>query len=92
MGITVTIEPTRIGRERYFTVSQMATLINKSDQTVYNLILQGNAIRIMKSIKIGISRLIPCSELTEFPFTYAGPNAKENVYYYTKDGHIKESI
>ena len=91
MGITVNIEPILIGKKSYFTVSQMAALTNKSDQTIYNLTRQGNAIRRMKSVKIGGSRLVPCSELTEFPFTYAGPNAREEPYHYNERGKVKEA-
>ena len=86
MGITLKIEPIIIGKEQYFTVSQMAALTNKSDQTIYNLILQGNSVRKMKSFKIAGRTLVPCSELIEFPFTFAGPNAKDNVYHYNEKG------
>ena len=86
MGITLNIKPIQIGKFEYFTVSQMAALTNKSDQTIYNLILQGNAIRKMDSIKIVGRTLIPCSELEEFPFTFAGPNAKNNTYHYNEKG------
>ena len=71
MGITLKIEPIKVGKFDYFTVSQMAALTNRSDQTIYNLILQGNAVRKMDSIKIAGRTLIPISELEEFPFTFA---------------------
>lgn len=86
MSIALSIEPIQIGRHRYFTVSQMAALTNKSDQTIYNLILQGNSVRKMKCTKIAGRNLIPISELTDFPFTFAGPNAKYNVYHYDENG------
>lgn len=88
MGIALNIEPIKIGEDRYFTVSQMAALTNKSDQTIYNLILQGNVIRKMKSRKIAGRTLVPCSELTEFPFTFAGPNARNNVYHFNGKGKM----
>ena len=86
MGIALKIEPIKIGEEHYFTVSQMAALTNRSDQTIYNLILKGNSIRKMKCYKVAGRTLIPCPELTEFPFTFAGPNAKDNVYHYNEKG------
>jgi len=88
MGITLRIEPIRIGKLDYLTVSQMAALTNKSDQTIYNLILQGNAVRKMKAIKIAGRTLIPYAELQNFPFTFAGPNAKDNVYHYNEKGEV----
>lgn len=88
MGIALNIEPIVIGKDKYFTISQMAALTNKSDQTIYNLILNGNSVRKMKSIKIAGRKLIPCLELTEYPFTFAGPNAKDNIYHYNKKGEM----
>ena len=88
MGITLKIEPIKVGKFDYFTVSQMAALTNKSDQTIYNLVLQGNAVRKMDSIKIAGRTLIPISELEEFPFTCSGPNAKDNVYHYNENGEV----
>ena len=88
MGITLRIEPIRIGKLDYLTVSQMAALTNKSDQTIYNLILQGNAVRKMKAIKIAGRTLIPYTELESFPFTFAGPNAKDNIYHYDEKGKV----
>lgn len=86
MKVTLNIEPIKIGADHYFTVSQMAALTNKSDQTIYNLILQGNSVRKMKSFKIAGRTLVPCSELMEYPFTFAGPNAKDNIYHYNEKG------
>ena len=88
MGITLRIEPIKIGEFDYFTVSQMAALTNKSDQTIYNLILQGNAVRKMEAIKIAGRTLIPILELKKFPFTFAGPNAKDNIYHYNEKGEV----
>lgn len=88
MGITVLIEPIKIGKKYYLTVMQMAALTNKSDQTIYNLVLQGNAVRKMKSIKVAGRTLIPYSELTEFPFTFAGRDAANNIYHYDENGNM----
>jgi len=88
--MTLTIKPILIGKEKYFTVHQMAAIINKSEQLVYSLTKKGNAIRRMKSIKLVDRVLIPCIELTEFPFTYAGAKPQDNIYHYNKEGKIIE--
>jgi len=86
----ITIDPIRIGDKQYYTVGQMAAITNRSEQTIYSLIKNGNAVRQMKSRKIARAVLIPIEELTDFPFTYAGSNAAENIYHYDKEGIIKE--
>lgn len=91
MGIQLEIDPIDIGGKKYYTVNQLSAIVNKSEQTIYSLIKRGNAIRQMKSIKIGQTVLIPCEELTEFPFTYAGQYTKENVYHYDQNGRVIEN-
>ena len=86
--MVISIEPTVVGGKNYFSIQQMASITNKSDQTIYGLISRGNAIRKMEHIKILDRILIPCSELTQFPFTYAGSNPKENTYHYDVKGKI----
>jgi len=86
MQITINIIP--INGIDYITVKDMARITNRSNQTVYNLINKGNVIRKMKNIKISEKTLIPYSEVFEFPFTYAGVNAKDNIYHYNSDGII----
>lgn len=77
---------------KYFTVEQFANKTNRTTQTIYHLIRNGNCIRKLKSIKLGSSTvLIPVSELTEFPFTTTGRNAKYSVYHYDKNGNIIEN-
>jgi len=88
--MNITIEPIVIGKKKYFTIQQMASIINKSDQLIYSLTKKGNAIRRMKSMKIVDRVLIPCTELTEFPFTYAGAKPQDNIYYYNEEGKIIE--
>lgn len=89
-NIFVAIKELSVGGKKYFTVSQMAAIINRSTQTVYALVSKGNIIRKMKSIKIADRVLIPVSELTQFPFTSCGMNNKETVYYYNSEGRIIE--
>ncbi len=86
----VTINPILIGSNKYYTVGQMAAITNRSEQTIYSLMKNGNAVRKMKNRRIGRTVLIPIEELTNFPFTYAGSNAAENVYHYDKNGIIRE--
>jgi len=82
------IVATMINDKEYVTVNQMAAITNRSGQTVYNLVKRGNSIRKMKSIKIGMSLLIPLSELEEFPFTLPGKNQHTKPYFYNKQGMI----
>ena len=84
----VKIKPVKINGVDYITVREMSTIVNKSDQTIYNLITHGNSIRTMKCLKLGQSVLIPYTEVVEFPFTWPGNNASDNVYHYTYDGKI----
>ena len=86
--MVISIEPIIVGDKKYFSIQQMASITNKSEQTIYGLINRGNAMRKMKHIKILDRTLIPCLELTEFPFTYAGSNPKENTYHYNKEGKV----
>lgn len=86
--MTVHIEPIEIGKESYFTVSQFASIINKSEQTVYNLIRKGNCIRKLKCLRIAGKSLIFSSELTTFPFTFAGSRARDHIYHYDKNGKV----
>ena len=89
--MVIDIKPITIVDKNYYSVQQMASLTNKKDQTVYALIKRGNAVRKMKSLKVLDRILIPCSELTEFPFTHMGVDAKNNTYHYDKKGKIVES-
>jgi len=84
----ISVEPIVVGGKNYYSIQQMASITNKSDQTIYGLISRGNAIRKMKHIRIVDRILIPCVELLQFPFTYAGSNPKENTYHYDKEGKV----
>ncbi len=86
--VSIVVEPVEIGKDSYYTVSQFAAIISKSEQTVYNLLKNGNSIRKMKSVKLAGRPLIPCSELMEFPFTFAGCRAKDHIYHYNKKGKV----
>ena len=86
----VEIKPTIIDKKEYVTVSQMALLTHRSDQTIYSLIKKGNAIRKMESMRIIDRLLIPLSELEDFPFTYTGRNCQQEPYHYNKQGEIQE--
>jgi hypothetical protein len=89
MSVTCKIEPTFVGDKAYYTVTQMALLTNRTEQTIYALVQRGNSIRKMECIKIAGRTLIPVTELTAFPFTFSGPNAKNNVYHYDAKGNMK---
>ena len=79
-----------MGEIKYMTVNQMASITNKSSQTIYNLIRRGNSVRKMESIQVAGRLLIPINELTEFPFTGCGMNSAAHVYHYDKKGSIVE--
>lgn len=85
VGDTVTLDG-----EQYITVQQMSSIINKSNQTIYHLINKGNSIRKMRAKKISGITLIPYKEVVEFPFTWAGKLASQNIYHYDYDGNVIE--
>lgn len=85
----IKIEPIEL-HGSFYTVKQFATMTNRSPQTIYNLLKKGNSIRAMKHTKIENFVLIPRSELTEFPFTNTGRNARFSIYHYAEDGTIAE--
>ena len=84
--LTVEIKPIVLDGVSYVTVTQMAVMTNRSDQSIYSLVLEGNSIRKMKVYRIAGRTLIPLSELTDFPFTFAGPHSSDNPYHYDKNG------
>ena len=83
--MTIDITPVELNGT-FYTVKQFSVMTNRSPQTIYNLIKRGNSIRTLKHIKIENFVLIPCEELTAFPFTNTGRNAKASVYHYTENG------
>ncbi|MEJ2248069.1 MAG: hypothetical protein P8Y70_00230 [Candidatus Lokiarchaeota archaeon] len=88
--LIIEIKPIELNGILYISVKDMATITNRTDQTIYSLINNGNCIRKMKSRKIGSQVFIPYTEVVEFPFTSAGRNASDNVYHYTYEGEIIE--
>ena len=82
----INIHPIKIGDDQFYTVQQFCSIVNKSNQYIYNLINKGNSIRKLKHIKLAQRVLIYASELIEFPFTCVGPGAKDRVYHYSEDG------
>lgn len=82
------IEPIIIDGKKYITVTQFAVLTNRSDQSVYKLIKQGNTIRKLRCLRIAGRVLIPMTEISDFPFTGVGANSVERQYNYIKEGEI----
>jgi hypothetical protein len=80
----------KIDGTKYVTLKQLAQFLDKSSQTIFNLVSKGNVIRKMKSMKIGGTVFIPYSEIVEFPFTMPGSSARDNVYHYNYDGEVIE--
>ena len=73
--------PTVIDGKSYYTVKQFSFLTDRTNQTIYKLIREGNAIRKLSCIHhLGIP-FIPISEKEEFPFPEGGPSGKNRVYY-----------
>lgn len=78
------IEVQTLNGEKYVRLYDFANAVNKTASHVNNLVLKGNSIRKLRSIRFMNVVCIPISELTEFPFTTVGRKAK--VYYYNEDG------
>jgi hypothetical protein len=81
-------QPIKLNGINYLTLRQFAQFLNKSDQTIFNLVTYGNAIRKLKSVKIGNTVFIPYAEIVNFPFTMPGRYAKDNVYHYNYKGEV----
>ncbi len=56
----------------YYDVKVFAELTNRTEQAIRLLVIKGNRLRKLKSIKVGPTILIEKSELTEYPFACAG--------------------
>lgn len=59
---------TIIEGKEYLTVAEFAKAVNKDRTYIYHLTTAGNAVRILKSLKVGSAVLIPRSEIEDFPF------------------------
>ncbi len=80
-----------VGGIEYYTVKEFAKKTNRSITAVYNLVVNGNSIRKLKSKRLFKTRvMIEASEVSEFPFTPAGRRAEEKPYHYDEEGTIKE--
>lgn len=88
----VQVEPTVVNGTAYYTVSQFAFLIKRSEKCVYGLIRNGNALRHLRVERLFNKPLIPVSELTEFPFTGSGRFPLDDIYHYTADGSETVSV
>lgn len=78
------LKPIIINDKEYYTVSQFASLIGRTTQTVYRLIKAGNAIRKLKCDYVLGKPVIPVSEYEEFPFCEPGPYGVYNVFKFGK--------
>lgn len=79
--ITVTVED-----KEYYYARDFAYRIDKSVQTIHDLIRNGNKIRKLKAVKHHNQWLVLASELTEFPFVQQGKS--NSCYYYNDQGCI----
>jgi hypothetical protein len=77
----------KVNGKFYFTVKHFAWATHRSEQSVRFLISKGNRLRKLKATWDRGRRMIPYSELTEYPFTVSG-RAQEEVYHYDEDGAI----
>ena len=64
----MTIEPTFINGEFYYTVSEFSELVGRDRAQIYMLFNQGNKIRTLRGVRVGNKPMILASEVTEFPF------------------------
>ena len=69
-----------INGELFYDVKTFAVLTNRSTQSVYRLISEGNSIRRIKCVRFFGKPMIPVDELKEFPFCTSGPWAVKNAY------------
>ena len=60
------IKPITLNGEQYYRVKHFAALTNRTTQTIYNLIRDGNSVRELKSVHIAENVYIPVSELPSF--------------------------
>ena len=76
--------------EDYYTIKHFAELTNRTVPSVWALLSVGNRVRKLKLIRFAGKPMIPASELTEFPFTFAGRSLLEDaVYHYDENGRVK---
>jgi hypothetical protein len=68
----------------YYDSVQFCYFIRKSRVALNNLIRKGNKHRKMKCLRLNTKTFIPCSELTEFPFTDGG--LINSVYHFNLKG------
>jgi hypothetical protein len=70
----------------FYDVKTFAAVIDRTTQTVYNLIRIGNGIRKLQCKMYNKKPYIPIGELTDFPFLPPGPLVQYNVYHYDEEG------
>jgi len=63
-----------------YSVQVFAEIVNRSDQTIRKMILYGNRLNKMGTVKIGRSVFIPKTELTSFKFTLPGTDSRYFVF------------
>ena len=80
--------PININGKECYQVKQFASLTNRTTQSIYNLIREGNSIRKLVAFYVEEKPYIPVSELTDFPFVSPGPFSANNVYHYNEQGEI----
>lgn len=80
---TESVNKININDQLYYTVKDFAKLTNRTEQSVRLLISKGNRVRKLKVDYIAGKPLIPCEELTGFPFTTSGRGSE---IYYLEEG------
>jgi hypothetical protein len=76
-----------IGDTEYVHIAEFAYLVGKSVSAIRYLILHGNIMRKMKSIREGSKFYIPLSELAEFPFIVCGKSSGvKDIFHYQLSG------
>lgn len=86
------IEPLNVNGDNYFSLSQFAYLVDRSEASIRHLISKGNKIRKLKVCYFNKVPLIPEKELFDFPFLLRGRNPKDSQgtisKYFLKDGRL----
>lgn len=84
-------EAVSIEGQLYWTVRQFAELTGKTTETIYSLARKGNRVRLLKSKLFCSRRLIPVTELEDFPFVICGRPCALGIFvekYFVEDGKV----
>ena len=86
------IYPTCINNEWFYTIKELALIVNKGHCYIRNLTREGNRARKMSYKTILKTRMVYADELFDFPFAYVGRAPHEDllstIYHYNSEGNV----